>query len=76
MGCIACILYVCSGTASDWAAGELGIPYSYTMELRDTGTYGFLLPPEQIIPTARETWAFHLTAAREIIKEFPLGGPL
>ena len=68
VGCIACILYVCSGTASDWVAGELGIPYSYTMELRDTGTpYGFLLPPEQIIPTARETWAFHLTAAREII---------
>ena len=30
------------------------------------GTYGFLLPPDQIIPTAEETWAFHLTVAREI----------
>jgi len=40
------------------------------MELRDTGTYGFLLPPEQIIPTGEETWAFHMTAAREVAKEF------
>jgi len=40
------------------------------MELRDTGASGFLLPPEQIIPTGEEVWAFHMTAAREIISEF------
>jgi len=40
------------------------------MELRDTGLYGFLLPPNQIIPTAEEVWAFHTTAAGMIIDEF------
>jgi carboxypeptidase A5 len=28
------------------------IPYVYSFELRDTGNYGFLLPADQIIPTA------------------------
>jgi hypothetical protein len=31
--------------------------YSYTIELRDKGTYGFSLPASQIQPTVRETWA-------------------
>jgi len=70
VGCIPCLLYVASGGSLDWALGEAGIPYSYGMELRDTGRYGFLLPPEQIIPTAEETWAFHQHAARMIIDEF------
>ena len=47
------------------------IPRSYGMELRDTGHYGFLLPPQQIIPTGQEVWAFHMAVAREIIKAFP-----
>ena len=38
----------------DWALGELGIPYSLAMELRDTGSYGFILPPSQIIPTGKQ----------------------
>jgi len=70
VGCIPCMLYVASGGSLDWTLGQLGIPYSYGMELRDTGEYGFLLPPEQIIPTGEEAWAFHLTVARELIKEF------
>lgn len=32
-----------------------GIPLSYTFEFRDQGTYGFVLPPEQIIPNCEET---------------------
>jgi hypothetical protein len=54
----------------DWALGVAGIPYSIGMELRDTGVYGFLLPPEQIIPTGEETWAFHKSAGRQIVEEF------
>jgi len=70
VGCIPCLLYVASGGTLDWTLGVAGIPYSYAMELRDTGYYGFILPPDQIIPTGEEVWAFHLTVAREIIKEF------
>ena len=40
------------------------------MELRDTGEYGFILPPNQIIPTEEEVWAFHMTVARQIIQKF------
>eukprot|EP00091_Calanus_sinicus_P004031 TRINITY_DN14227_c0_g1_i2.p1 TRINITY_DN14227_c0_g1~~TRINITY_DN14227_c0_g1_i2.p1 ORF type:complete len:414 (+),score=103.00 TRINITY_DN14227_c0_g1_i2:90-1331(+) len=70
VGCIPCMLYVASGGSLDWTLGELGIPYSYGMELRDTGNYGFILPPDQIIPSGEEVWAFHMTVARELIKEF------
>ena len=70
VGCIPCLLYVASGGSLDWTLGELGIPYSYAMELRDTGEFGFLLPEDQIIPTGEEVWAFHMTVARDIIKEF------
>jgi len=70
VGCIPCMLYPASGGTLDWTLGEAGIPYSFAMELRDTGNYGFILPPEQIIPTGEEVWAFHLTVAREIIQEF------
>ena len=34
------------------------------------GEYGFLLPPEQIIPTGEEIWAFHVSAANQVIQEF------
>jgi len=70
VGCIPCMLYVASGGSLDWTLGEAEIPYSYGMELRDTGNYGFILPPDQIIPTGEEVWAFHMTIARELIKEF------
>ncbi|XP_060783073.1 carboxypeptidase A1-like [Neoarius graeffei] len=48
-------IYQASGVTTDWAYDE-GIKYSYTFELRDTGRYGFILPADQIIPTAQETW--------------------
>jgi len=28
-----------------------------TVELRDTGNYGFILPASQILPTGEEMWA-------------------
>jgi len=70
-GCIPCLLYIASGSSADWALGVAGIDFSISMELRDTGLYGFLLPPEQIIPTAEEVWAFHTTVIREIIAQQP-----
>uniref|UniRef100_A0A8C1HG27 Carboxypeptidase A2 (pancreatic) n=2 Tax=Cyprinus carpio TaxID=7962 RepID=A0A8C1HG27_CYPCA len=44
-----------SGASVDWAYLR-GIKYSFAFELRDTGRYGFLLPADQIVSTARETW--------------------
>ena len=70
VGCIPCVLYVASGTSLDWALGVAGIPYVYSIELRDTGSYGFLLPPSEIVPNAEEAWAWHLVAAQQIIQEF------
>ncbi len=47
-------LYTSSGTASDWFYSDLGNvnnefrAAAYTIELRDTGTYRFELPPSQV----------------------------
>jgi len=49
-------LYPATGGASDWFYME-GIWASYTIELRDTGKYGFILPASQIIPTGEEIFA-------------------
>lgn len=43
-----------SGSGKEWAYGFKNIPIPYTIELRDKGKYGFLLPPEQILETAYE----------------------
>lgn len=48
---------VASGNSVDWAYDAAKIIYSYAVELRDQGQYGFLLPPEQIIPSGLETFA-------------------
>ena len=55
-----------SGGSIDWVYAKLGVRYSYGLELRDTGRYGFLLPTRYIIPTARETTAAILAAVSEM----------
>uniref|UniRef100_A0AAR2J9F0 Carboxypeptidase A1 n=1 Tax=Pygocentrus nattereri TaxID=42514 RepID=A0AAR2J9F0_PYGNA len=54
-GSIINVIYQASGGTIDWTYDQ-GIKYSYTFELRDTGRYGFILPANQIVPTAQETW--------------------
>jgi len=58
-----------SGGTIDWTYDQ-GIKYSYTFELRDTGRYGFILPANQIVPTAEETW-LALMAIMEHTKNNP-----
>lgn len=56
IGPLSTSLYVGSGFAMDWAYANAHIKHSYLAELRDKGNHGFLLPMNQIIPTATETW--------------------
>lgn len=65
------VLYAAAGGSDDYAKGSAGVKYSYTLELRDTGRYGFVLPENLIIPTCEETmdafrvFAQHLKTAPE-----------
>ena len=49
-------LDIASGVTTDFYYETQGVIHSYTIELRDTGRFGFLLPAAQIVPTATETW--------------------
>jgi len=66
-------LYFTAGTAQDWYFSEgtsgIKLPLSYTIELRDTGNYGFQLPPAQIIPTGKENWEAFKYFANYILKK-------
>ncbi|XP_076649854.1 uncharacterized protein LOC143357326 [Halictus rubicundus] len=55
VGNIVDVIYVASGGSMDWVRGTYKIPVTFTYELRDTGRYGFILPADQILPTAEET---------------------
>lgn len=55
-------LYPAFGVAIDWSYGGWGVN-SALFELRDRGQYGFLLPADQIVPTAEEAWAGLLALA-------------
>ncbi|XP_054748775.2 carboxypeptidase B-like [Lytechinus pictus] len=69
MGAGAEILYPAAGSSKDfgyaavpvnpwdYSSGGMGAKYSYTVELRDTGEYGFLLPEDQIQDTCDEIHA-------------------
>lgn len=50
------IYQVASGSV-DWAYGTGDATWSFTFELRDTGTFGFVLPPSQILPSCVEAFA-------------------
>jgi len=49
-------LYPAAGAADDWYKGVLKARFAYTVELRDTGRHGFILPEDQIQPSGEELW--------------------
>ncbi|KAJ1323869.1 carboxypeptidase A4 [Microdochium nivale] len=51
------VLYTTTGAAPDHAYSIGRAQFSYTIELRDTGDWGFVLPPAQIRNVAIENWA-------------------
>ncbi|XP_071053443.1 zinc carboxypeptidase-like [Onthophagus taurus] len=62
------ILYVATGTSTDWVKATYGTRISYTYELRDTGSYGFILPPDQVLPSGIETFGSLVTILDEFAK--------
>ncbi|KAM7153951.1 carboxypeptidase O [Macrochelys suwanniensis] len=58
-----------SGSSRDWAH-MIGIPFSYTFELRDKGAYGFILPPDQIPPTCEETTTAVMTIIEYVNQKY------
>jgi len=59
-------LYPAAGASDDWYQSE-GSRFTYTPELRDNG-YGFVLPPNQIIPSGEEVWAAFEVMLDEILE--------
>nr|UPI76683.1 M14 metal carboxypeptidase 6 [Antheraea yamamai] len=62
------LLYPASGGSDDWAKSQ-GIKYTFTIELSDTGRYGFILPTSYIDRVARENLAGLRVLASQINKE-------
>lgn len=56
-GPICSTIYKATGSAVDYVADVTKAKYTFTIELRDTGTNGFVLPASQILPTGVETYA-------------------
>jgi len=69
-GNIANIIYIASGSSTDWVYGVARVKYGYGVELRDTGRYGFILPADQIIPSGIESFEAVKVMADTIIAEF------
>uniref|UniRef100_A0A8C6EBH6 Carboxypeptidase O n=1 Tax=Moschus moschiferus TaxID=68415 RepID=A0A8C6EBH6_MOSMO len=69
VGSSADILYATSGSSRDWAR-DIGIPFSYTFELRDNGTYGFVLPETQIQATCEETMEAVLSVLDDVYEKY------
>jgi len=56
------------GGSDDWAKGSAKIKYAYTLELRDTGRHGFVLPASYIVPSAKDAYAALNVLAKEVTK--------
>jgi murein tripeptide amidase MpaA len=67
-GPIATTIYPASGSSCDYTYGACNVTFSYGVELRDTGKYGFLLPEDQILPSGIETFAAVTALAQYIIE--------
>ena len=62
------LFFLFLGGSDDWAKGVAHIPFTYTIELRDRGRYGFVVPASYIVPTGQEALAVVKVVADEVVK--------
>lgn len=55
------------GSALDFFYQDLRVKYAFQIKLRDTGTYGFLLPRENIVPTGVEAFSAMMGLGRWLL---------
>lgn len=66
-------MYVSTGSCEDWLYDKAGM-LGFTIELRDRGHFGHLLPKEQIVPTGEEFTTAVLDAVDDMLADdFPCG---
>ncbi|XP_022091298.1 carboxypeptidase B-like [Acanthaster planci] len=58
-----------AGASTDFGYEILGATYSYTVEMRDTGHYGFELPENQIEPCAEEMYAAFIELFSQVLSK-------
>ena len=60
-----------AGCIDDWTYGNQGL-MAGTIEVRDTGTYGFVMPTSEIIPNAKENFAAAMTMMEKLLASSPI----
>ena len=60
-----------TGGSEDFGYKSLGVKYSYVVELRDEGEYGFILPANQIQPVSEEMLEGMIEVGKQLVIEYP-----